>query len=58
MKMKCDMIIRKVMKIRVKRRDEIVLGVINMMIMKMGSKMKLNIRTLERIKVKLKLDWV
>lgn len=58
MKMKCDMIIRKVMKIRVKRGDEIMLGVVNMMIMKMRSKMKLNIRTLERIKVKLKLDWV
>nr|DAX45523.1 MAG TPA: hypothetical protein [Crassvirales sp.] len=35
MTMKCNMIIRKVIKIRVKRRDEIVLGVISMIIMKM-----------------------
>ena len=35
MKMKCNMIIKKVIKIRVKRRSKIVLSVINMMIMKM-----------------------
>ena len=56
--MKCNMIINKVIKIRVKMRDEIVLGVINIMIMKMRSKMRLGIRVLERVKVKLKLSWV
>ena len=33
------------------------LEVVNMMIMKMGSKMRLGIRVLERVKVKLKLSW-
>ena len=34
------------------------LEVVNMMIMKIRSKMRLGIRVLERVKVKLKLSWV
>lgn len=56
--MKCDMIIRNVMKIRVKRGNKIMLRVVNMMIMKMRSKMRLGIRVLEKVKMKLKLSWV
>ena len=54
--MKCNMIIKKVIKIIVKRRSKIVLGVINIMMMKMRSKMRLRIRMLERVEMKLKLN--
>ena len=54
--MKCNMIINKVIKIRVKRRSKIVLGIIDMMIIKMRSKMRLKIMVLERVEMKLKLS--